>query len=576
MKSAPHPSAPRNLCRPGASYLPHAVHLLRQPNLLPLCFHTLTNPFSPNSLVFCELPTLYLSLRSFSRPFPLFSIACGLFLQNTRGCGCLVPSVQPRTSNLQPRTSNRRLLAFFSPLTLPTLAANAMLRLQTLRTEMRPTLRLALPLVLAEIGWMTMGIVDTVMVGHLPDSAGAIGAVSISSSSFNVVAFFGGGLLIGLDTLVAQAFGAGKREDCHRSLVNGIYLSLVMTPFLMVPVWFFGPLLQALQIDPVVTRLAVPYMKALAIGLFPLMLYFAVRRCIQAMNMVRPVAFALVTANLVNLLFNWVLIYGKCGAPAMGVVGSGWSTAFARLYMSLVLVGYLLWYDRRHRTELLKTPVNVDFTRIRRLIILGLPAATQITLEISVFALTAALIGRLGAVPLAAHQIALNTVAFTYMVPLGISSAAAVRVGQAIGRRDLSGASDAGDTAIFLGATFMMAASIALLVFPRAIARMYTPNESVIHTTILLLAAGAAFQLFDGLQTVATGALRGAGDTRTPMLCHFTAYWVIGLPLGAWLCFRRHWGAFGLWAGLSLALILIGIVLLFAWRRTVRRLAPVM
>ena len=450
--------------------------------------------------------------------------------------------------------------------------AQTVLGLQTLRAEMRPTLRLALPLVLAEIGWMTMGIVDTIMVGHLPDSANAIGAVSISSSIFNVLAFFGGGLLIGLDTLVAQAFGAGKREDCHRSLVNGIYLSLVMTPFMMAPVWFFGPLLQFLHIDPWVSRLAVPYMKALAIGLFPLMLYFAVRRCIQAMNMVRPVAFALVTANLINLLFNWVLIYGKWGAPAMGVVGSGWSTALARLYMALVLVGYLLWYDRRHRTELLKTPVNVDFTRIRRLIILGLPAATQITLEISVFALTAALIGRLGAVPLAAHQIALNTVALTYMVPLGISSAAAVRVGQAIGRKDPVGAADAGGTAIFIGALFMALCSVALLIFPRAIARMYTPDEAVIHTTIILLAAGAAFQLFDGLQTVATGALRGAGDTRTAMFCHFTAYWIIGLPLGAWLCFRRGWGAFGLWAGLSLALILIGIVLLFAWRRTVRKL----
>jgi multidrug resistance protein, MATE family len=446
-----------------------------------------------------------------------------------------------------------------------------MLRWQTLRAELRPTLRLALPLVLAEIGWMTMGIVDTVMVGHLPDSANAIGAVSISSSIFNVVAFFGGGLLIGLDTLVAQAFGAGKREDCHRSLVNGIYLSLVMTPLLMAPVWSFGPLLQALHIDPVVARLAVPYMKALAIGLFPLMLYFAVRRCIQAMNMVRPVAFALVTANLINVLFNWVLIYGKWGFRAMGVVGSGWSTALARLYMAIILVGYLLWYDRRHRTELLKTPVNIDFRRIRRLVILGLPAATQITLEISVFALTAALIGRLGAVPLAAHQIAINTVAFTYMVPLGISSVAAVRVGQAIGRNDLPGAADAGDTAIFIGAGFMALCSAALLLFPRPIARMYTPDAAVIHTTILLLAAGAAFQLFDGLQTVATGALRGAGDTRTPMFCHFTAYWIIGLPLGAWLCFRRHWGAVGLWSGLSLALILIGIVLLLAWRRTVRR-----
>lgn len=447
-----------------------------------------------------------------------------------------------------------------------------MFRIETFRNELRPMLRLALPLVLAEIGWMTMGIVDTIMVGHLPNSASAIGAVSISTGIFNVVGFFGGGLLIGLDTLVAQAFGAGQREDCHRSLVNGTYLAIIMTLPLMAPFWFFDRLMSALHIDPAVASQAIPYMKALAIGIFPLLLYFAVRRTIQAMNMVRPVAFALITANLINFLFNWILIYGKLGAPAMGVPGSGWSTTLARLYMALVLVGYLFWYDYRHRTELLKTPVNIDFRRIRRLIILGLPAAMQITLEISVFALTAALIGRLGAVPLAAHQIALNTVALTYMVPLGISSAAAVRVGQAIGRKDPAGAANSGDTAIVIGAVFMGLCSIALLVFPRAIARVYTPDEIVIRTTILLLAAGAAFQLFDGLQTVATGALRGAGDTRTPMFCHFTAYWIIGLPLGAWLCFRRGWGAFGLWSGLSIALILIGIVLLYAWRRVVRRI----
>src|SRR5882762_3020777 len=180
-----------------------------------------------------------------------------------------------------------------------------MLRLQTLRAEMRPTLQLALPLVLAEIGWMTMGIVDTVMVGHLPDSANAIGAVSISSSIFNVLAFFGGGLLIGLDTLVSQAFGAGKREDCHRSLLNGIYLSLAMTPLLMAPVYFYAPLLKALGVDPQVAALAIPYMKALNYGLLPLLLYFAVRRTLQAMNLVKPVAFALITANIVNLVGNW-------------------------------------------------------------------------------------------------------------------------------------------------------------------------------------------------------------------------------------------------------------------------------
>jgi MATE family multidrug resistance protein len=287
---------------------------------------------------------------------------------------------------------------------------------------------------------------------------------------------------------------------------------------------------------------------------------------------VKPVGFALISANIVNALGNWILVYGKLGVHAMGTVGSGWSTAIARLYMASVLVGYLLWYDRKYRTELLKTPVDIDLPRIRRLITLGLPAAIQFTLESGVFALATALIARLGAVPLASHQIALNTVSFTYMVPLGVASAAAVRVGQALGRKDPRGAGDAGGTAILLGAAFMTCASAGLVLFPRWIAHLYTPDEAVIRSTTLLLAAGAAFQLFDGIQTVATGALRGAGDTRTPMFCHFTGYWIIGLPLGAWLCFRRGWGAFGLWAGLSLALILIGIVLLFVWRRMVRHL----
>ena len=444
-----------------------------------------------------------------------------------------------------------------------------MIRLHTLRNELGPTLRLALPLVLAELGWMSMAIVDTMMVGRLPNSATAIGAVSLGSNIFTSVALFGGGLLMGLDTLVSQAFGAGMREDCHRSLVNSVYLSIALTPILAIPIWILPALLRAMRVDASVLTLAIPYTKALLAGLFPLLLYFAVRRCIQAMNIVKPVAFALVTANIVNAMGNWALIYGKFGLPAMGAVGSGWSTSISRTYMALVLVGYLLWYDHRHRTELLKTPIEPDFPRIRRLITLGFPAAMQFTFESGVFALATALIAKLGAVPLASHQIALNTVAFTYMVPLGIASAAAVRVGQAIGRKDPQGADDAGSTAIFLGAAFMGLMSVALLAVPRWIARAYTPDEAIIRSTIFLLAAGAAFQLFDGFQTVATGALRGLGDTRTPMFCHFTAYWVIGLPLGAWLCFRRGWGAFGLWSGLSLALILIGIVLLWVWRKRV-------
>jgi MATE family multidrug resistance protein len=445
-------------------------------------------------------------------------------------------------------------------------------RIRIFRAEFRPTLRLALPLVLAELGWMSMTIVDTMMVGRLPNSAVAMGAVSLGSAVFMVLALFGEGLLLGLDTLVSQAFGAGKREDCHRSLLNGVYLSVALTPMLAAPVLLMPQFLRTIHVDRAIALETVPYTNALAAGLFPLLLYFAVRRCLQAMDMVRPVAFALVTANIINAVGNWILIYGKWGAPAMGTVGSGWSTAIARVYMAGVLIAYLFWYDRRHRTELLKTPVDIDLGRIKQLIALGIPAAMQFTLESGVFAAVTALIARLGAVPLATHQIALNTVAFTYMVPLGISSAAAVRVGQALGRRDPRGADAAGSTAIFIGAAFMTVAGVVLLVVPRWISRIYTTDEVVIRSATMLLAAGAAFQLFDGIQSVATGALRGAGDTRTPMLCHFTAYWVIGLPVGAWLCFRQGWGALGLWVGLSLALILIGIVLLVVWRRKVRQL----
>jgi MATE family multidrug resistance protein len=410
------------------------------------------------------------------------------------------------------------------------------------------------------------------MVGRLPNSAEAIGAVSISSSLFLVFAFFGEGLLIGLDTLVSQSFGAGRREDCHRSLVNGIYLSFAIAPFLVIPVWILPLYYERFGVTHPVAILAAPYMRTLSAGLLPLLLYFAVRRTLQGMNMVRPIAFALITANLINLAGNYILIYGKLGSPAYGVTGSGIATCISRGYLAFILVVYLLWYDARHKTELLSTPLQPDLTRIRQLIFLGVPAAIQQTAEITVFALVATLIARLGAIAQAGHQIALNTVAFTYMVPLGLSSAAAVRVGQAIGRRSPIDARNAGNTAILLGAAFMSAMSVVLLVFPHIIARLYTADETVIHSATILLMAGAAFQLFDGIQTVATGSLRGTGDTRTPMLCHFSAYWLIGVPLGSYLCFRRHWGALGLWIGLSLSLILIGILLLLFWRRRVRHL----
>ncbi len=438
---------------------------------------------------------------------------------------------------------------------------------ENLRGETRPMIRLAAPLVLAEIGWVTMGIVDTMMVGRLPNGTEAIGATSLGNVLFYVVGIFGSGMLLGLDTLVSRSYGAGRVEDCHRSLLNGIYLILGITPFLMGAMWSLVPVLSLLGIAPPVLRLTVPYLHALLWSAPPLMLYFALRRYLQGMNLVKPVAFALIAANLANVFGNWILIYGNLGAPAMGVAGSGWSTCIARSLMAAILFGYVLHYERRHGWGLMRVAIRPDFARIRRLAGLGLPAALHIALEIGVFGTATALAATLGTVPLAAHQIALHTASLTFMVPLGIASAAAVRVGQALGRGDARGAHRAGWTAIGLGAAFMAASAVIFVSAPRWIVRLYTHDAEVVSLGARLLMIAALFQLFDGIQGVAIGALRGTGDTRTAMLAHLVCDWGLGLPVACYFCFRRGWGVTGLWIGLSLAMILAGIVLLGAWAR---------
>lgn len=439
--------------------------------------------------------------------------------------------------------------------------------------EVRPMLHLAIPIVMAELGWMFMGIVDTMMVGHQKDSAVAIGAVSLASILYYVVAIFGTGIMLGLDTLVSRSYGAGDLEDTHRSLVNGVYLSLGLTPVLMGLIWLWEPVLHLFNIEPAILRQTVPYMRALNWGTLPLLLYFVFRRYLQGVNLAKPVMFSLISANVVNFFGNWALIYGHLGLPAMGTVGSGWSTSLSRLYMAGVLMVYAVYHDARHKTGLRRASRWPHFPRVWELLNLGFPAASQIGVEIGVFAVAAMLIGKLGAVPLASHQIALNTVSFTYMVPLGIGSAAAVRVGHALGRRDAHGASRAGWTAMALGAGFMSCMAIVLWAVPAYIARIYTTDPTVIRMASTLLFVGAFFQLFDGLQAVATGALRGAGDTTTPLVCHLIYYWAVGLPLGWYFCFRQNFGAAGLWSGLCVALILIGLTLLYAWRRKERMFA---
>jgi MATE family multidrug resistance protein len=439
------------------------------------------------------------------------------------------------------------------------------------RAELGPMLRLAGPVVSAELGWMAMGIVDTIFVGRL--GAEAIGAVSLGNALYFAVAIFGMGLLLGLDALVSQAFGAGDLDGCHEWLVQGLYLAAVVCPASMLLFWVVDPLSDHLGLNATVLVQAKPFLRALTWGTPALFVYAAFRRYLQGMGLVKPVMAALVSANVVNALMDWVLVYGGLGFPAMGVEGSGWATSISRCYMAGFLVVYAIGRDLKTGRGLLRTSLAPRLAAIRRLFGIGLPAATHLLLEVGVFAMATTLAGRLDAASLAAHHVVLDVASVTFMIPLGLASAGAVRVGQAIGRGEPAAAGRAGWTAVLLGAGFMTAAGLGMVAFPRALASLFTDDARVIALAMDLMLVAAGFQLFDGLQGVATGTLRGAGDTRTPMACSLIGYWAIGLPLGCRLAFVDGRGVRGLWIGLAAGLLVAGVALVYAWSRKAAALA---
>jgi MATE family multidrug resistance protein len=429
--------------------------------------------------------------------------------------------------------------------------------------ELRPMLALAAPVVIAELGWVAMQIVDTLMVGRLgPD---AIGAVGLAGILFIAVGVFAMGLLLGLDPLVAQAFGASRVDECHKWLVAGVWLAILASLPIVGVVFAINVSLPAWGLPPNVVVLAQPYLAILAWSLPPLLLYVAFRRYIQAMNIVRPITVTLIAANVVNAITNWALIFGNFGTPALGVRGAAYATLASRVLMMAALLAVIVRRERSTIPRLADTPFGLDAARVWRLVKLGLPAGSQMVLEVGVFAAASALAGRVSANSLAAHQIALNMASVTFMVPYGISAAAAVRVGQAVGRKDPRGAMRAGWTAIALGVGFMATAAAVLFAVPGLLIRAFTSDPGVVEIGIGLLFVAAVFQLFDGVQGVTTGALRGLGDTKTAMLWNLAGHWVIGLPLGYLLCFRWGYGLIGLWWGLSTGLVICGIGLLAAW-----------
>lgn len=436
-------------------------------------------------------------------------------------------------------------------------------------SEVGSLYKLAAPVALAHVAGMAMQLVDTAFVGRL--GAEAIGGVSIGNAVYATFMVLGIGVLLGVDYLISHAFGAGRLRECHSILVQSLYLAVFASLPAIALMYGASYFLGMLGIEPAVAVQAGIYLKWLSFSLLPFLLFSAFRQYLQAMGVAGPILVILLIANIVNAFFNWVFVFGNLGFPKMGVAGSGFATCLARTYSVVAIALYVLLRDRKQSLGLAKVSLKISYKRLGQLIRLGMPAGIQLLLEVGVFALATMLAGRLGAVPLAAHQIALHLASIAFMIPLGLSAAAAVRVGQALGQGHQHRAVRVGWTALGMSVVVMSVSGLTFYVAAEPLMRLFTIDEAVISTGASLMLIAAFFQLFDGIQVVGTGVLRGWGDTRSPVIANLVGHWLFGLPAGTLLCFWAAWGVRGLWIGLSTGLISVALMLLWVWSRRVAR-----
>ncbi len=428
--------------------------------------------------------------------------------------------------------------------------------------DLRATLRLAVPMALVQVGLMAMGVVDTIMVGHV--SPAALAAVALGNVYFTGPTLFGQGVLMALDPIVAQAAGARDHEAIARALQRGVLTALLLTVVTAAAFVPAAPLLAALHQPRDVVPTSAAYVLVCIPGVLPFFGFVVLRQTLQAMHRTTAIVLAIVAANFVNAGLNWLLIFGNLGAPALGPVGSAWASTAARWLMFLMLLA-LGW--RELRPHLLPVRRGVHWLAgLWRLLRIGLPIGTTMLLEYGAFAAVALLMGLLGTVPMAGHQIALNLASLTFQVPVGVSAAGAVLVGHGIGRGDPMAARRAAGAALGCGAAFMSLSAILLLSAPGFLASLYTDQPAVVALATSLIPIAGVFQVFDGLQVVGAGVLRGVGDTRAPLVVNILGFWMLGLPVSIALGFGTRAGPIGLWWGLVVGLAAVAFFLLLRIR----------
>ena len=423
-------------------------------------------------------------------------------------------------------------------------------RLRPTVAELREMARLATPIVLVNVGLQGMGFVDVMMLGRV--SAVHLASAALGNFYFFITSIVGIGLLMVLDPVVAQAVGARDEPGIARGVQRGLLLTLAVTVAIALTYLPAEAVLGLLGQPEEVTPLAAAYVRWCIPGLLPFFAFNALRQVLQALRRVRPIVVAVLVGNIANAGLNWVLIFGHLGFEPGGVVGSSQGTAIARWIMLLVLLASC-WPVIRPRVVPWLAE-SLQLAPLWRMLKLGSPIAVQLFAEAGAFGIVTVMTGWMGTTTLAGHEITLSLAALTFMVPMGVAAAAAVMVGHAVGAGDVAESRRDAVAALAVGVGFMAAMGIVFWLIPGALAAAFTTDPATRLMATTLIPIAAVFQVFDGTQVISASILRGAGDTRVPMILHTLSFWAVGIPLGALVAFGYDGGAPGLWWGLTAGL----------------------
>ncbi|GAB6096783.1 MATE family efflux transporter [Desulfatiferula olefinivorans] len=427
-------------------------------------------------------------------------------------------------------------------------------------THIRHTFRLSVPLIVGQLGHMLMGVTDSVMVGRV--GTVPLAASAVAQVLFFLVLVFGLGVSMAVTPLVAQAFGAGDKARCGVVLRQGLLVNLVTSIGLFMLTFVLADSIRFLNQPPEIVQPAGIYMKMLGLSIVPVMVFQTYKQFAEGLSVITSAMVITLLANLVNVFANWVFIFGNLGFPAMGLTGAGLGTFSSRTFMAVAMVVVIARSPSLRAFDPSLRYRTIDTAMIRKLLSIGVPAGFQYVFEVSSFAGASLVIGWIGTLELAAHQIALNLASISYMISLGVSSAATVRVGTALGRQDIGETRMAGFSALALVSLFMAVFALAFIGLRTVLPGFYVTDPEVIRITAGILLIVAVFQISDGAQTVGIGMLRGIMDMKIPTLMTFIAYWIIGIPAGYVLGITSGMGVTGVWLGLFAGLTASALMVL--------------